>query len=94
MFDSERNKPHRRVSCNEIRRVPYETIKKFAKRTEILVQKFYTLFTHVYENTKMTENIRVKTEKHESNSPSSIPELDTDLCKLVEQLEQAEFTMK
>ena len=39
MFDSERNKQHQRVLCNEIRRLPNETIKQFAVRIETLVQK-------------------------------------------------------
>ena len=30
MFDTERNKQHQRVSCNEIRRLPNETIKQLA----------------------------------------------------------------
>ena len=37
MFDSERNKQHQRVLCNEIRRLPNETIKQLAVRIETLV---------------------------------------------------------
>ena len=38
MFDSERNKQHQRVLCNEIRRLPNETIKQLAVRIETLVR--------------------------------------------------------
>ena len=55
MFDSERNKQHQRVSCNEIRRLPNETIKQLAVRIETLVQKAHSFNTHNYKNTKMTE---------------------------------------
>ena len=55
MFVSERNKEHQRVLCNEIRRLPNETIKQLAVRIETLVQKAYSLNTHDYKNTKMTE---------------------------------------
>ena len=54
-FDSERNKQHQRVLCNEIRRLPHETIKQLAVRIETLVRKAYSLNTHDYKNTKMTE---------------------------------------
>ena len=55
MFDSVRNKQHQRVLCNEIRRLPNETIKQLAVRIETLVRKAYSLNTHDYKNTKMTE---------------------------------------
>ena len=55
IFDSETNKLHQRVLCNEIRRRPNETIKQLAVRIETLVQKAYSLNTHYYKNTKMTE---------------------------------------
>ena len=55
MFDSEKNKQHQRVLCNEIRRLPNETIKQLAIRIETLVRKAYSLNTHDYKNTKMTE---------------------------------------
>ena len=55
MFDSERNKQHQRVLCNEIRRLPNETIKQLAVRIGILVPKAYSLNTHDYKNTNMTE---------------------------------------
>ena len=55
MFDSERNKQHQRVLCNEIRRLPNETIKQLAVRIETIVRKTYSLNTHDYKNTKMTE---------------------------------------
>ena len=51
LFDSERNKQH----CNEICRLPNETIKQLAVRIEALVRKAYSLNTHDYKNTKMTE---------------------------------------
>ena len=53
--DSERNKQHQRVLCNEIHRTPNETIKQLAVRIETLVRKAYSLNTHDYKNTKMTE---------------------------------------
>ena len=55
MFDSESHKQHQRVLCNEIRSFPNETIKQLAVRIEILVRKAYSLNTHGYKNTKMTE---------------------------------------
>ena len=55
MFDSERNKQHQRVLCNEFCRLHNDTIKQLALRNEILVQKAYSLNTHEYKNTKMTE---------------------------------------
>ena len=56
LFDSERNKQHQIVLCNEIRILPNETIKQLAVRIETLVRKAYSLNTHDYKNTKMTEN--------------------------------------
>ena len=55
MFDSERNKQHQRILCNEIRSLPNETIQQLAVRIETLVRKAYSLNTHDYKNTKMTE---------------------------------------
>ena len=55
MFDSERTKQHQRVLCNESRRIPNETIKQLAVRTETLVRKTYSLNTFDYKNIKMTE---------------------------------------
>ena len=46
MFDSERNKKHQRVLCNEICRLSNETIKQIAVRIETLVQKSYSLNNH------------------------------------------------
>ena len=34
-----KNKQHQRVLCNEIRRLPYETIKELAVRVKIMVKK-------------------------------------------------------
>ena len=50
MFDSEKNKQHQRIFCNETRRLPNETIKQFAVR----IEKAYSLKTHDYKNTKVT----------------------------------------
>ena len=57
MFDSERNKQHQRVLCNDIRRLPNETIKQLAVRIETLVRKAYSLNRLDYKNTKMTEKL-------------------------------------
>ena len=55
MFDAEQNKQHQRVLCNEIRRLPKETIKQLAVRIETLVRKAYSLNTQDYKNTLTTE---------------------------------------
>ena len=102
MFDSERNKQHQRVLCNEIRRLPNETIQQLAVRIETLVRKAYSLNTHDYENTKMTEilmmtltpQLRKIAIKKRASHPSSIREPDLVFRKLVDKLEQAEITMK
>ena len=102
MFDSERNKQHQRVLCNEIRRLPKETIKQLAVRIETLVRKAYSLNTHDYKNTKMTEilmmtltpQLRKIAIKKRASHPSSIREPDLDFRKLVDKLEQAEITIK
>ena len=102
MFDSERNKQQQRVLCNGIRRLPNETIKQLAVRIETLVRKAYSLNTHDYKNTKMTEilmmtltpQLRKIAIKKRASHPSSIREPDLDFRKLVDKLEQAEITMK
>ena len=102
MFDSERNKQHQRVLCNEIRRLPNETVKQLAVRIETLVRKAYSLNTHDYKNTKLTEilmmtltpQLRKIAIKKRVSHPSSIREPDLDFRKLVDKLEQAEITMK
>ena len=102
MFDSERNKQQQRVLCNKIRRLPNETIKQLAVRIETLVRKAYSLNTHDYKNTKMTEilmmtltpQLRKIAIKKRASHPSSIREPDLDFRKLVDKLEQAEITMK
>ena len=102
MFDFERNKQHQRVLCNEIRRLPNETIKQLAVRIETLVQKVCSLNTHDYKNTKMTEilmmtltpQLRKINLKKRASHPSSIREPDLYCRKLVDKLEQAEITMK
>ena len=43
LFDSEKNKQHQRNLCNEISRLPNETIKQLAVRIETLVRKTYSL---------------------------------------------------
>ena len=43
------------VLCNEIRRLPNDTIKQLAVRIETPVRKAYSLNTHGYKITKMTE---------------------------------------
>ena len=102
MFDSERNKQHQRVFCNEICRLPIETIKQLEVRIETLVQKAYSLNTHDYKNTKLTEilmmtltpQLRKIAIKKRAAHPSSIREPDLDFRKLVDKLAQAEITMK
>ena len=66
MFESERNKQHQRVLCNEIRRL--------LVRIETLVQKAYSLNTHDYKNTKMTEILMMTLTpiKENSNQKESI----------------------
>ena len=102
MFDTEGNKQQQRVLCNEIRRLPNETIKQLAVRIETLVRKAYSLNTHDYKNTKMTEilmmtltpQLRKIAIKKRASHPSSIREPDLDFRKIVDKLEQAEITMK
>ena len=102
MFDSERNKQHQRVLCNEIRRLPNETIKQLAVRIKTLVRKAYSLNTHDYKNTKMTEilmmtltpQLRKIAIKMRASHASSIREPDLDFRKLVDKLEQTEITIK
>ena len=102
IFDSERNKQHQRVLCNEIPRLPNETIKQLAVRVETLVRKAYSLNTHDYKNTKMTKilmmtrtpQLRKIAIKKRASHPSSIREPDIDFRKLVDKLEHAEITMK
>ena len=102
MFDSERNKQHQSVLCNEIYRLPNETIKQLAVRIETLVREVYSLKTHDFKNTKMTEILMMTLTpqlqkiaiKKRASHPSSIREPDLDFKKLVDKLEQAEITMK
>ena len=46
MCDSERNKQYQRVLCNEIRRLPIETVKQLAVRIGTFVRKACSLNTH------------------------------------------------
>ena len=48
MFDSERNKQHQRVFCNEIRNLPNETIKQLAVKIE--VRKAFSAITNGYKH--------------------------------------------
>ena len=94
MFDSERNKQHQRVLCNGIRRLPNETIKQLAVRIETLVRKAYSLNTHDYKNTKVTQismmtltpQLKKTAIKKRASHPSSIREPDLDFRKLVDKL--------
>ena len=52
MFDSEKNKQHQRVLCNEIRRLPNETIKQLAVRIETLVRKHIHLIRMITKTQK------------------------------------------
>ena len=102
MCNSERNKQHQRILCNEIRRLPNETIKQLAVRIKTLVRKAYSLNTHDNKNTKMTENLMMTQTpqlrkiaiKKRASHPFSIREPHLDFRKLVDKLEQAEITMK
>ena len=92
MFSSERNKQHPRILCNEIRRLPNETIKQLVVRIETLVRKAYSLNTHDYKNTKtseklmmtLTSQLRKIAIKRRASHPSSIREPDLFLRKLVD----------
>ena len=52
MFDSERNKQNQKALCNEICRLPKETIKLLAVRIETLQRKAYYA---LLQKTKLTE---------------------------------------
>ena len=100
MYDSERNKQYQRVLCNDIRRLSNETVKPLAVRMETLVRKAYSLNAHNYKITKITEILMMTPQlrkiaiKKKASHPSSIREPDLDFKKLVDELEQAEITMK
>ena len=102
MFDSERNKQHQRVLCNEIRRIPNEAIKQLAVRIELLVRKAYSHNKNDFKNTKITEILMMTVTpqlqkiaiKKRASHPSSIRKPDIAFRKLVDKLEQAEFTVK
>ena len=67
-----------------------------------MIQKAYSLNTHDYKNTKVTEilmmtltpQLQKKEIKKRASHPSSIRKPDLDFTKLVDKLEQAEITMK
>ena len=92
----------KKILYNEIRRLTNETIKQLAVSIETLVRKAYSVNTHNYKNTKMTENLtmtltpqlRKIAMKKRGSHPSSIREPDLDFRKLVDKLEQAEITKK
>ena len=97
MFDSERNIQHQRVLCNEIRRLPNETIEQLVVRIETLVRKAFSLNTHDCKNTKMltlTSQLRKIAIKERASHPYSIRESDLDFRKVADKLEEAEITMK
>ena len=100
MILKKKNKQHQRVLCNVIRRLPNETIKQLAVRIETLVRKAYSLKTHDYKNTKMTDIMTLTSQlreiaiKKRASHPSSTREPDLDFRKLVDKLEQAEIAMK
>ena len=98
MIYSERNKQHQRVLCNEIRRLPNETIKQLAVRIETLVRKAFSLNTHDCKTEilmmTLTPQLGKIAIKKRVSHPSSIREPDLDFRKLVDKLEQAEITMK
>ena len=68
MFDSEEKKQHQRVLCNEICRLPNETIKQLEVRIETLVRKAYSPNTHDYKNTKITEILMMTDTSIKENS--------------------------
>ena len=51
MFDSERNKQHQRVLCNEFRRLRNKTTKQLAVGNETLVKK-QILLLHMFSETR------------------------------------------
>ena len=51
-----KNKKQQRVLCNEIRRLPNETIKQLALRIKTLVRKAFSLTTHDYK-TQIDRNL-------------------------------------
>ena len=75
VFDSVRNKQHQRVLCNEIRRLPNETIKQLALRIETLVRKAYSLNTHdlliPHRNFNDDLNTSIKENSYKKESISS-----------------------
>ena len=95
-FDSDRNKQHQRVLCNEICRLPNDTIKQLAVRVETLVRKAYSFNTHDYKKYKDDRNLNddsnnsltKNSSKKEKSHPSSIREPDLDFRKLEDKLEQ------
>ena len=84
------------VFYNEICRLPNETFQQLSVRIETLVRKAYSLNTHGYKNTKMTEilmmtltpQLRKIAIKKRASHPSSIRDPDLDFRKLVDELEQ------
>ena len=77
-------------------------IKQLAVRNETLVGKSFSLNTPDYKNTKMTKflmmtlapQLRKIAIKKKAPHPSSTRESDIDFRTLVDNLEQAEITMK
>ena len=89
----------KKVFDSEVRRLTNETIKKLAVRIETLVRKAYSLNTHNYKNSKMTDilmmtltpQLRKLAMKKRASHPSSIREPDLDFRKLLDKLKQAEL---
>ena len=77
-------------------------MKQLAVRIKTLVLKTYSLNTHDYNNTKMTEilmmtltpQLRKISIIKRASRPSSIREPDLDFRKLVDKPERSEITMK
>ena len=88
------------LKLNQIGKDSHKTIKQLAVRIEILLRKAYSLNTHDYKSTKMTEvliitstpQLRKMGIKKKASHSSSIREPDIIFRKLVDKLEQAEIT--
>ena len=102
MCDSEGDKQHQRVLCNEIRRLFNETIKQLAIRIKTLVRKAHSRKIHGYKkhegdkslNDDSNTTTNKKAIKKSASLSSSIQEPDIDFRKLLDKIEQAEITMK
>ena len=101
-FNSERNNNIKEFYAMKFVNYQMKQKKQLAVRIETLVRKSYSLDTHDYKNTTMTEILMMTLTaqlqklaiKKRASHPSSIREPDLDFRKLVNKLEQAEITMK